>query len=243
MADPERQVERKIKEAILALRLDGRYPGDEGKQRILEMYMNQSYYGNNAYGIWAAANAYFGKDLTSDAPEDQLTRQRGGDARRARAGAVAAGPDDGGGPGRSVDGETVYVVPATAQSIFVRDFVLAQMLESGFITQAEHDEAMAEEIVLAPPRSNEYLAPHFVFAVRREATELLDGEDLLDTGGLRIYTTLDYEGYQVFAEKWARHRLRHGPHDRGGARREVRRGGAVVDHAAPGPEHQQRRAS
>ena len=73
MADPDRQVERKIKEAILALRLDGRYSGDEGKQRILEMYMNQSYYGNNAYGIWAAATAYFGKDLTSDAPEDQLT--------------------------------------------------------------------------------------------------------------------------------------------------------------------------
>ena len=37
------------------------------------MYMNQSYYGNKAYGIWAAADAYFGKDLTSDAPEDQLT--------------------------------------------------------------------------------------------------------------------------------------------------------------------------
>ena len=73
MADPDRQVERKIKEAILALRLDGRYTGTEGKQRILEMYMNQSYYGNNAYGIWAAANAYFGKDITSDAPEDQLT--------------------------------------------------------------------------------------------------------------------------------------------------------------------------
>ena len=66
MADPERQVERKIKEAILALRLDGRYTGVEGKERILEMYMNQSYYGNQAYGIWAAANAYFGKDLTSD---------------------------------------------------------------------------------------------------------------------------------------------------------------------------------
>ena len=48
-----------------------------------------------------------------------------------------------------------------------------------------------------------YLAPHFVYAVRREAAELLDGEELLDTGGLRIITTLDYEGYQVSAEKWA----------------------------------------
>ena len=55
MADPDRDVERKIKEAILALRVGERYAGDEGKQRILEMYMNQVYYGNNAYGIWAAA--------------------------------------------------------------------------------------------------------------------------------------------------------------------------------------------
>ena len=213
LADPSRQVERKIKEAILALRLDGRYTGVEGKQRILEMYMNQSYYGNQAYGIWAAADAYFGKDLTSDAPEDQLTISEAA----LLAGLVRA-------PSRldptteavqtEVDGETVYVVPDTAQAIVVRDFVLAQMLESDFISQAEYDEAVAEEIVLAPPRSNEYLAPHFVYAVRREANELLEGEDLLDTGGLRIFTTLDYEGYQVSAEKWARHRLRHGPHDR-----------------------------
>ena len=86
----------------------------------------------------------------------------------------------------------------------MRNLVLRQMLDSGFITQAEHDEAVAEEIELAPPRSNDYLAPHFVFAARREASELLDGEQALDTDGLRIYTTLEYNGYQVVAEKWAR---------------------------------------
>jgi membrane peptidoglycan carboxypeptidase len=202
MADPDRQVERKIKEAILALRLDGRFGGVEGKQRILEMYMNQSYYGNRAYGIWAAANAYFGKDITSDAPEDQLTVSEAA----LLAGLVRA-------PSRldptteaireEVDGRRVYVVPSTAQSIVVRDFVLDQMLESGFITQQQHDEAVAEQVILARPRSNRYLAPHFVYAVRREASELLEGEGLLDTGGLRIETTLDYEGYQRSAEKWA----------------------------------------
>jgi membrane peptidoglycan carboxypeptidase len=203
MADPERQVERKIKEAILALRLDGRYTGDEGKQRILEMYMNQSYYGNQAYGIWAAATAYFGKDLTSDAPKDELTVSEAA----MLAGLVRA-------PSRldpsteavkeERDGRMVLVVPPTAQAIVVRDFVLAQMLRSGFITQEQYDTAVAEEIVLARPRRNKYLAPHFVYAVRREASELLDGEDLLDTGGLTIHTTLNYEGYQVIAEKWAR---------------------------------------
>ncbi len=202
MADPERQVERKIKEAILALRLDGRYTGTEGKERILEMYMNQSYYGNNAYGIYAAANAYFGKDITSDDPEDQLTVSEAA----MLAGLVRA-------PSRldpsteaveeERDGETVYVVPPTAQAIVVRDFVLDQMLDSEFITQEQHDEAVAEEIVLAPPRDNTFRAPHFVNAVRREANEILEGEDLLDTGGLRIHTTLDLEGYQVIAEKWA----------------------------------------
>ena len=195
MADPDRQVERKIKEAILALRLDDRYPGDAGKQRILEMYLNQVYYGNNAYGIWAAANAYFDKDLTSDAPEDQLTISEAA----MLAGLVRA-------PSRldptleavetEVGGEARFVVPATAQAITVRDFVLDQMLESELITDAEHSTAVAEEIALAPPDDNQYLAPHFVYAVRREAGDLLEGEELLDTGGLRIVTTLDYEGYQ-----------------------------------------------
>ena len=240
LADPGRQVERKIKEAILALRLDGRYAGTEGKQRILEMYMNQSYYGNNAYGIWAAANAYFGKDLTSDAPEDQLTASEAA----MLAGLVRA-------PSRldpsteavqeERDGATVYVVPPTAQAVVVRDFVLDQMLRSDFITQQQYDEAIAEEIVLARPRNNAFRAPHFVYAVRREANELLEGEDLLDTGGLTIHTTLDYRGYQRFAEKWARIGY---DMDRLSDERLVERYGersAGLDQAAPGPQHQQRR--
>lgn len=202
MADPERQVERKIKEALLALQLDRRFPGTDGKEQILAMYMNQSYYGNNAYGIWAAANAYFDKDLTSSAPADQLSISEaamlaGLPRAPSRLDPTAEAVQ------REEGGETRYVVPETAQAITVRDFVLAQMLDSGFITVTEHDTAVAEEIVLAPPRDNAYLAPHFVFAVRREANVLLEGEQALDTDGLRIITTLDYDGYQVVAEKWA----------------------------------------
>src|SRR5690606_37350170 len=102
-----------------------------------------------------------------------------------------------------VGGETRHVVPETAGAITTRNIVLRTMVAEGFITQAEYEEALAEEIVLAPPRDRSYLAPHFVFAVRREAGDLLEGEDLLDTGGLRIVTTLDYGGYQESAEKWA----------------------------------------
>jgi membrane peptidoglycan carboxypeptidase len=201
-ADPSRRVEMKIKEAILALRLDERHPGEEGKQRILEMYLNQVYYGNNAYGVWAAANAYFGKDITSDAPEDQLTVSEAAMlASLVRAPsrldptteAVAVETEDG----------PIYVVPETAGAIRTRNIVLEQMLQSEFITQEEYDEAIAEQIVLAPPRDTSFLAPHFVYAVRREANDLLDGEEALDTDGLRIVTTLDYNGYQLSAEKWA----------------------------------------
>jgi membrane peptidoglycan carboxypeptidase len=202
MANPDRQVERKIKEAILALRLDDRYPGEEGKRQILEMYLNQVYYGNNAYGIWAAANAYYGKDLTSDAPEDQLTV-----SEAAMLAGLVRAPSrlD---PSREAVEETVgeeaqFVVPETSQAITVRDIVLDQMLESELITETEHESAVAERVVLIPPDDNAYLAPHFVYAVRREAGDLLEGEELLDTGGLRVITTLDYEGYQVAAEKWA----------------------------------------
>ena len=202
MADPERRVERKIKEAILALRLDDRYPGIEGKQLIIEMYLNQVYYGNRAYGVWAGANAYFGKDLTSDAPEDQLTVSEAAMlASLVRAPSRLDPTTEA--VAEEIDGEVRYSVPETAQAIISRDIVLDQMLESDFITETEYDAAIAEQIVLAPPRDSAYLAPHFVYAVRREANELLEGEELLDIGGLRIITTLDYEGYQTTAEKWA----------------------------------------
>ncbi len=104
---------------------------------------------------------------------------------------------------QDVDGEERLIVPETAGAILTRNIVLEQMFDSGFITRPQYDEALAEQIILAPPRDRSYLAPHFVYAVRREANELLEGEELLDTGGLRIITTLDYEGYQAPAEKWA----------------------------------------
>ena len=86
----------------------------------------------------------------------------------------------------------------------VQGFVLDIMVAEGYITQAQADEAAAEEIVLACAARQPYRAPHFVYAVRREAARLLGDENLLDRGGLRIDTTLQYDGYQRSAEKWAR---------------------------------------
>ncbi|MBW3613232.1 MAG: transglycosylase domain-containing protein, partial [Chloroflexi bacterium] len=201
-ADPDRVMEMKVKEAILALRLDDRYSGETGKQRVLEMYLNQVYYGNNAYGIWSAAQAYFGKDITSDATDDQLTVSEAALlASLVRAPSRLDPTTEA--IRREVDGEVRYVVPETAGSIRTRNIVLNTMVEEGFISRAEYETALTETIELVPPRDRAYLAPHFVYAVRREANDLLEGEELLDRGGLRIVTTLDYEGYQLVAEKWA----------------------------------------
>ena len=199
----ERRWERKIKEAILALRVGERYPGRQGKEKLLEMYLNQVYYGNSAYGIWAAASRYFGKDLTSAAPQDQLTV-----AEAALLAALVRAPS-------SLDptlvaitstdgaGNTALIVPADSPAIRAQHSVLEGMLAIGAISAAQRDAALAQTIVLAPPQPLQYLAPHFVYAVRRAAAEILGGEDLLDRGGLVITTTLDYNGYQTAAEKWA----------------------------------------
>jgi membrane peptidoglycan carboxypeptidase len=203
MADPDRIFERKIKEAILALRVGEHYPGQEGKERILEMYMNQVYYGNQAYGIRAAAEAYFGKDITSDDPEDHLTI---GEA--AMLVSLVRAPSTLDPTKEAVEqtddaGHTILVVADTAGAKRNQGFVLNNMVESGYITQQEADAAAAEQIVLAPQRAVRYRAPHFVYAVRRAARDLLGNEDLLDRGGLVIETTLQYRDLQRPAEKWA----------------------------------------
>ena len=111
-------------------------------------------------------------------------------------------------------GRRELVVAETAGAQRVQGFVLDIMVAEGYITQAEADEAAAEEIVLVPQRANRYRAPHFVYAVRREAARLLGDENLLDRGGLRIDTTLQYDGYQRAAEKMGAGGLRPRPTER-----------------------------
>ncbi|MEX0626094.1 MAG: transglycosylase domain-containing protein [Chloroflexota bacterium] len=203
LANPDRVWERKIKEALLALQVGDAFPGREGKEQLLEMYLNQVYYGNNAYGIWAAASRYFAKDITSSAPENQLTIGEAALLAGLVRAPSALDPTQVAVPSTDAAGNSILVVPPDADAIRVQGFVLNGMVKTGAITQAERDQAAAEQIVLAPPQDRQYKAPHFVYAVRRAAADLLGGEDLLDRGGLVISTTLDYNGYQVSAEKWA----------------------------------------
>lgn len=206
LADPNRQLERKIKEAMLALELDAAYPGEEGKEQIMEFFLNEMYYGNNGYGIWAAVDRYFGKDFTDSAPENEVTADEAALLAGLLRAPSALDPtlygvpavDDAGMP---IPG--VLEVIADAEPVVIRDDVLNDMVDLGYLADGERDAILREPAYVLVPEAPAYLAPHFVYATRREAAELLGSEDIIDRGGLRIETTLDYEGYQVAAEKWA----------------------------------------
>jgi len=182
-----RSYERKIKETILAWELSRRYPGREGKDQILEWYLNTINYGNLAYGVQAAAETYFGKDVS------ELTL--------AEAAMLAAIPQWPAINPLSND-------PALVQKSYERrNIVLDQMYLQGYITAAEAFAAKQE--VYHPPRrvSNEtILAPHFVVYVRQLLEEKY-GPELLYRGGLRVYTTLDLE-LQSKAEEFAKNQVR-----------------------------------
>lgn len=167
---PKRTLSRKGAEAALALYMELRF----GKERILAMYLNHIYLGQDGStsvaGVKAAARFYFGKDLKSlSLPECAML-----------AGLI-----------RSPHRYNPFREPEAAKQR--RDFVLYRMRENGYITEAERAEAAAQPIVLAQParqrrkqRDNDY----FIAEVVRELLPRY-GEQTLFTHGLRVDTTLD----------------------------------------------------
>ncbi len=174
----DRSLRRKLREAWLAWRLTARASKDE----ILAIYLNQSYYGHFAYGIEAAAQAYFGKsaaelDLAECAMLAGLLQSP-----------VAYNPLE-------------HPEAAAARQRVVLDL----MVKDGYISQADADLAAAEPLRLAAsPFPIE--APHFVMMVQGLLEQTL-GLDRLQQGGLRVYTTLDRD-LQRTAETVVRRRLR-----------------------------------
>ena len=164
----ERTLARKIKEAVLAIEINRRYP----KDTILEIYLNHIFYGNLAYGIETAAQTYFGK------PASELTL--------AEASLLAGIPQR---PG-DYDPYTQWEAARARQAD-----VLRLMVEHGFITPAEATRAWrafdgkSPEEILAPRRAD-FRYPHFVLMVRQEL-EATYGPEVVTRGGLRVYTTLD----------------------------------------------------
>lgn len=160
---PERSYSRKLREMILALWAERIYSKDE----ILQMYFNEAPYGGSNIGIAAAAKTYFGKNPA----ELNL-------AESAYLAGLPASPTQ-----FSPYGSRPDLVKLRQKT------VLERMIEEGYITQKEADEAFAEELKLQPPVNN-ISAPHFVMYVRNLLAEKY-GERVVSQGGLKIYTTLD----------------------------------------------------
>ncbi|MGH2378907.1 MAG: transglycosylase domain-containing protein [Candidatus Limnocylindria bacterium] len=164
----EISLQRKIREAVLAIQVTRTY----SKRDILELYFNQIYYGNQAYGVKAAAQTYFGKSDLS-----QLTL--------AEAALLAGLPQS---PSAYDPSKAENVERATAR----RSAVLTQMVATGAITDEEFEAADAEPISVIGPQITTITAPHFVFQVRDQLTRILGGDESAVTrGGFTVTTTLD----------------------------------------------------
>ncbi len=168
----DQTLSRKIKEAVLALRIEQNY----SKREILEMYLNQIYFGDGAYGVQAAARRFFGKDV--------------GDLTLAESSLLAGLP-------RNPRDYSPRRHPEAA--LRRRGIVLRSMVDCGYITEAAADSAGTDslDVVAAPlPLDN---APYFMEMVRQHL-ESEYGSSAIYEGGLTVHTTLDL-GLQQEAER------------------------------------------
>lgn len=158
---------RKIKELILAVEVEHYYTKDQ----ILGMYLNEVPYGGTAYGIEAASNLYFGK--------------RAKDLNLAEASLLAGLPQR----------PSVYSPYGTRPELAkVRQKqVLQAMVEAKYINQAQADQAVSTPLTFRTSQNEEgFKAPHFVLYVKEQLVEKF-GEKMVEQGGLRVTTTLDYD--------------------------------------------------
>lgn len=174
---PERTIQRKIKEIVLAVQTEKIFTKDQ----IVEMYLNQVPYGGSSYGIEEASKTYFGKhakDLTLD-----------------EAALLAGLP-------QAPSLYSPYSNPELAKAR--RNEVLKKMNEQGYITQLQRDKAQSASISAIPLKIS-IKAPHFVFYVK-SLLEKEYGVQQVEEGGLKVTTTLDLD-IQEEAEKTLKEEL------------------------------------
>ena len=171
----DKTIVRKLKEVVLSLKLEREYSKDE----ILGIYLNEIPYGGNIYGIEEASQTFFGKE-----PADLTI------AEAATLAAIPNAPTH-----YSPYGS--YVSDLMAR----KNLVLSRMLALKFISQADYTAALAENIVFKPQSIGTGIikAPHFVFYIK-DYLEQKYGADMVESGGLKVITTLDYN-LQQDAEK------------------------------------------
>ncbi len=176
----DRSAERKIKEILLAVRLENTL----SKEDILGLYLNEIFLGQNSYGVTAASQTYFAKTL------EELTP-----AEAAYLAAIPKAPSN------------YHPVRQKARALARRDFVLREMEENGYIDKATYEEAKATDLITVqsgdilsarnalPPRD------YFTDEIRRQlSTKLEGGEEQLFTGGLTIRATVEPELQMAAAE-------------------------------------------
>ncbi|MGE5707229.1 MAG: transglycosylase domain-containing protein, partial [Bacteroidota bacterium] len=172
---PSRTLPRKIADAWLAIQIEHRF----NKSQILELYLNQVYWGHNAYGIEAAAQNYFGKSATKlDLAESAMLA------------GMLKGPEM----------YSHYRNPNMAKDR--QQLVLALMAKQGFITEAECGEAAKKALRYPGIQNYVYRAPYFTSYLLQRLIERY-GVDVVMRGGLRVYTTLDLKA-QEFGEELLR---------------------------------------
>ncbi|MFD0387331.1 transglycosylase domain-containing protein [Tistrella bauzanensis] len=169
----EVSIERKVKEALLSLRIERAF----SKDHILELYLNEIYLGYGAYGVGAAALEYFDKSLDELTPEEA-----------AYLAALPKAPNN------------YHPIRRADAAKARRDWVLGRMAEDGYLTPQDAETARATPLVTRP-RGGEDLAraDYFVEEVRRDLANRF-GTDALYEGGLSVLTTVDPK-MQALADK------------------------------------------
>lgn len=160
----DKTISRKLKEWVLAVKLDKTLP----KDTILATYLNENPYGGSMYGVEEASRQFFGKDAK--------------DVTLAEAAYLAAIPQ-----------ATTYYSPYgknVAQLENRKNTVLKKMLDLHFITDAQYTEAKTEKVAFLPQNNLGIKAPHFVFFVKQYLENLL-GVGSLNDGGYKVISTLD----------------------------------------------------
>ncbi len=165
MLTPEVSISRKIKEWILAIKLEQ----SMGKEEILALYINEAPYGGNIYGIQEATKSFFGKN------PKELTL-----AESAYMAAIPNGPTYYSPYGKNKDKLNER-----------KNLVLKRMLDLKFINEEEHNKAKEEIVNFLPKQPINIAAPHFVFFVKQYLEEKY-GTSVVEQGGLKVITTLDY---------------------------------------------------
>ncbi|TSD03166.1 MAG: 1A family penicillin-binding protein [Parcubacteria group bacterium Athens0714_16] len=161
----EKTITRKIKEWVLAIRLEQVM----NKDSILELYLNEAPYGGSVYGVEEAGNTFFGKSS--------------GDLTLAEASYLAALPQ-----------APTYYSPYGNNLDKLenrKNLVLEKMLENNFITKEEYDSAKKEVVIFKKRQEKGILAPHFVFWIQ-EYLENKYGIKAVEENGMKVITTLDY---------------------------------------------------